>query len=62
MLHPLLRRRHRSIPIVETASIMILRLRRPAHAISLSLALLAVTLVATTTARAHDFPKQHTQR
>jgi hypothetical protein len=41
---------------------MILRLRRPAQAISFSLALLAATLVATTAARAHDFPKQHTQR
>jgi len=33
---------------------MILRLQRPAQAIGLSLALLAATLVATTTARAHD--------
>jgi hypothetical protein len=36
---------------------MILRLRRPAQAIGLSLALLAATLVATTTARAHDESK-----
>jgi hypothetical protein len=42
--------------------IMILWLRHPARAIGLSLALLAATLVATTAARAHDFPKQHTQR
>jgi len=39
---------------------MILWLRHPAQAIGLSLALLAATLVAA--ARAHDFPKQHTQR
>jgi hypothetical protein len=36
---------------------MILRLRRPAQAIGLSLALLAAALVATTAARAHDAAK-----
>src|SRR5712691_7936078 len=37
--------------------IMILRLRRPAQAFGLSLALLAASLVAITTARAHDAAK-----